>query len=160
MWVPCDDERTWIWSWTFSPDGEPLPPDVVEIERQQAGRAPGDVIAGTQRFKRNRDNDYLIDRQRQRTLNYTGIETIAAQDQAIQESMGPIADRSIEHLGTTDVAIIAARRLLLDACSAVAAGVRPPGADIEQITARPAERVLLTEQTWFEAMRQELVAVQ
>jgi phthalate 4,5-dioxygenase len=160
MWVPCDDEQTWVWSWTFSPDGELLPPEVVEIERRQAGRTADDVVPGTQRFKRNRGNDYLIDRQRQKTANYTGIETIAAQDQAIQESMGPVADRSLEHLGTTDVAIIAARRLLLEACSDVAAGTPPPGADLERISARPAERLLPHDQSWRDAMGEDLTAIQ
>ena len=160
IWVPADDEHTWIWSWTMTLNGEPLPPAVADLERRQAGRTLDDVVPGTERFKRNRDNDYLIDRERQRTVNFTGIETIAAQDQAIQESMGPIADRSLEHLGTTDVAIIAARRLLLDACDEAAAGACPRGADVHQVSARPAESLLPAEQSWLEAMREQLVAVQ
>ena len=43
----------------------------------------------------------------------TGIHGFAAQDQALQESMGPIVDRTRERLGTSDTAIIAMRRLLL-----------------------------------------------
>ena len=160
MWVPADDEHTWVWSWSITQKGEPLPADVVEVERRQAGRTADDVIPGTARFNRNRANDYLLDRQRQRTDNYTGIETIAAQDQAIQESMGPIANRSIEHLGSTDVAIIAARRLLLEACDAVASSAPPLGARLEQIVARPAEMLLHVDQPWLESMREHLVAAQ
>jgi phthalate 4,5-dioxygenase len=160
MWVPSDDEHTWVWSWTFTPDGAPLPSEVVEMERRQAGRTSDDVIPGTSRFRRNRDNDYLIDRQRQKSVNYTGIETIAAQDQAIQESMGPIADRSNEHLGTTDLAIISARRLLLEACNDAQAGERPLGSDVEHVMARPTEGLLPTDRPWLEAMQDDLVAPQ
>ena len=43
--------------------------------------------------------------------------------------MGPLVDRTREHLGTTDRAIIAARQLLLEAIDDVNAGRRPRGAD-------------------------------
>jgi phthalate 4,5-dioxygenase len=157
MWVPLDDEQTWVWSWSHTADGEPLPHEVIDIERRQAGRTEQDVLPGTARFRRNRGNDYLIDRARQKTVNYTGIETIAAQDQAIQESMGLIADRSSEHLGTTDVAIIAARRLLLEACDDVDRGAAPLGSRLERISARPAEMLLPIDQPWLAAMRDQLV---
>jgi phthalate 4,5-dioxygenase len=49
------------------------------------------------------------------------------QDRAIQESMGPIVDRSKEHLGPADKAIIQMRRLLLQAVKTVAAGATPSG---------------------------------
>jgi phthalate 4,5-dioxygenase len=43
----------------------------------------------------------------------TGIHGFAAQDQALQESMGPLVDRTLERLGTSDTAIIATRRRVL-----------------------------------------------
>ena len=46
--------------------------------------------------------------------SFTGIDVIRNQDTAVQESMGPIFDRSREHLGTSDIAIIRMRRLMLD----------------------------------------------
>ena len=48
----------------------------------------------------------------QKTESYTGIDGINVQDRAIQESMGRIVDRSKEHLGPADKAIIQARKLL------------------------------------------------
>ena len=63
---------------------------------------------------RNKDNNYLVDREQQRTSTMTGIHGFASQDQAIQESMAPIVDRTRERLGTSDTAIIAMRRLLLE----------------------------------------------
>ena len=48
---------------------------------------------GRFRLAQNKDNDYLIDREAQRTSSYTGIAGIHQQDQAVTESMGPIFDR-------------------------------------------------------------------
>jgi phthalate 4,5-dioxygenase oxygenase subunit len=158
IWVPADDEHTWIWSWMYTANGEPLPADVIAAEKRSAGRQADDVLPGTLRFRRNQDNDYLIDRQRQRTANYTGIDVISAQDQAAQESMGAIADRSIEHLGSSDVAIIAARRLLLQACEDVEQGRDPVGSRLDVISARAAEMVLPHEKNWLEAMQEQLIA--
>ncbi len=79
-------------------------------------------------FGRNRDNDYGFDRRRQREVNYAGILGIPNQDAAVQESMGPIADRSRETLGTSDKAIIAYRRLLLDMAEALQGGQEPAAA--------------------------------
>ena len=52
------------------------------------------LIPGTWRRVRNKDNDYLIDRNMQRTHNYTGLPGNRAQDQAVTESMGAIFDRA------------------------------------------------------------------
>ena len=76
---------------------------------------------------RNRANDYLIDREAQRTRSFTGIEGISEQDAAIQDSQGFIADRTREHLGPTDLGIVRFRRCVLDAANALAAGVRAAG---------------------------------
>jgi hypothetical protein len=70
-------------------------------------------------------NDFLIDRELQRSWNYTGIMNIPEQDQAVTCSMGPITDRSQEHLGTSDAAIIALRRRLLTAARDIQEGKGP-----------------------------------
>ena len=61
--------------------------------------------------------------------SFTGIEGINTQDVAVQEGMGPITDRSEEHLGSTDRAIVQMRRLLLEATRTVEAGGTPRGVD-------------------------------
>lgn len=71
---------------------------------------------------RGRDNDYLQDRHFMRAGNFTGIKGIPAQDMAMWESMGPIADRTSERLGASDVAIVQWRRLMIEAAKAVAEG--------------------------------------
>jgi hypothetical protein len=77
---------------------------------------------------RNLDNDYLIDRHMQRTQNYTGISVIRTQDTAMTEGMGGVVDRSQEHLGTTDAAVIAARRRLISMARDLQQGIEPTAA--------------------------------
>ena len=77
-----------------------------------------DFASGRWRLSANRDNDYMIDRAAQKTVNYTGIGNIHLQDQAITESMGPIYLRQHEHLGTSDSMIIRTRRRLIKAAKA------------------------------------------
>ena len=72
-----------------------------------------------------------------RTKSYSGIRGIMTQDHAVQESMGPIVDRSREHLGASDRAVIAVRRLLLDSVHAFLQGREPLGLD----PAIPYERI-------------------
>jgi hypothetical protein len=84
--------------------------------------------------KANRANNYLQDRHVQRTVSFSGIRGIWAQDRACTEGMGAILDRSKEHLGPADVTVIHMRRLLLAAAAALrehgtpapGLGVTPP----------------------------------
>ena len=64
----------------------------------------------------------------QRTQTFTGIQVIRTQDTAMTESMGGIVDRSEEHLGTTDAAVIAARRRLLQMARDLQNGIEPSAA--------------------------------
>ena len=64
----------------------------------------------------------------QRTKNYTGIPISRTQDMAMTDSMGAIVDRTREHLGTTDAAIIAARRILLKLARELQEGQTPHAA--------------------------------
>src|SRR5206468_12626054 len=69
---------------------------------------------------------YLIDREIQRTQNYTGLPGNRVQDAMVTESMGPIYDRRSEHLGTTDQAIIFFRRQLIRMARGLEKGIEPP----------------------------------
>jgi len=73
----------------------------------------------------NRDNHYLMDRQKHR--NYSGMEGFATQDACITEGMGPIVDRTKEHLGASDGYIVAVRLFLLKAVRDLQRGIEPPG---------------------------------
>ncbi len=109
-WVPMDDENCWTWSINYQ--YQPL----SEAHRNELLEGHGNhtpLIPGTLRPVANKDNDYLIDRKAQRDKrSYSGVAGFAMQDASLQESMGPIADRSAERLVQTDKAIVLARRKL------------------------------------------------
>jgi phenylpropionate dioxygenase-like ring-hydroxylating dioxygenase large terminal subunit len=123
LWVPADDTHTWSFTYSYHPDRA-----LTDAERGgfASGRSfPPELIPGTFRPRRNVDNDYEIDREEQRARTFTGIYGINDQDRAMLDSMGPIVDRRIEHLGTSDLAIITARRRLLAAARDLERGIEP-----------------------------------
>jgi len=122
-WVPRDDETCWVWTMSWNPDG-PLSEEEWKAIREETF-VHANVEPVTFRPIRNAGNNYLIDLEKQRTTNMSGIKGFASQDQAIQESMGPVVDRTRERLGTSDTAIIAMRRLLLQEVRELQRGVEP-----------------------------------
>ena len=128
MWVPIDDDNTMLYSISFNPHRPFTAADLVDEAGWEGIHTEN--MAGVERPVANKDNDYLIDRALQASgKSYTGLKGFGIQDCAIQESMGPIADRSLEHLLVNDVAIAKIRRLLLDTLKDMAAGRNPPGLD-------------------------------
>jgi hypothetical protein len=125
IWVPIDDENCMVYNWFYSKNEVPLTKE-DRLERR-SGNGPADVDPANFRSRARRENDYLLDRQAQRSESYSGIDGVNTQDRAIQESMGRIVDRSKEYLGAADKAIIQTRRLLLKAVRTVAAGGTPDG---------------------------------
>jgi nitrite reductase/ring-hydroxylating ferredoxin subunit len=126
-WVPIDDDNTMNYSIEYWPD-RPLSETDHEFSAHGDFIHP-ELVPGTDRKIQNRANDYLIDRALQKSGHYTGIRGLGTQDCGIQESMGPIADRTRETLGVGDTAIAKIRRLLLQTLHDVAAGREPPGLD-------------------------------
>jgi phthalate 4,5-dioxygenase len=108
----------------------------------------------------NRSNDYLMDREKQRAgLLFSGVESIAIQDDSLQESMGPIQDRTREHLRLTDRGIVMARRKLIEAATALREhGVAPPGTEPQVQKVRSVATVLPQDQPFHEATRDALQA--
>ena len=128
-WVPIDDVTVSVINFSYSADPEiPLTRDFALASEADYGRGENDLLPDL-RLKKRGSNDYLIDRDLQKTQSFTGITGINTQDVAVQEGMGPIVDRSEEHLGSTDRAIVQMRRLLLEATRSVEAGRRPRGVD-------------------------------
>ncbi|HEY8579067.1 MAG TPA: Rieske 2Fe-2S domain-containing protein [Beijerinckiaceae bacterium] len=160
IWTPIDDETCFVFNTMYSYDADaPLPPDLVAGWESRAGRGPEHHIPGTFRLIRNQSNDYLIDRQTQKTRTFTGIEGVNTQDYALQEGMGPIADRSLEHLGASDKAIVAMRRMMLRAIDAVSAGEAPPGVAPETHgRVRPHDNYVPIGADWRAALEHELAA--
>jgi hypothetical protein len=123
--VPIDDHNCWVYCYTWNP-WRPI----TEVERAQMKGGAGihSQLGEDWRPLRNKDNDYLIDREAQRTVSFTGIRGISEQDAYIQDSQGPIVDRTVEHLGTTDIAIIEWRKLMLRLARDLREGQEPPQA--------------------------------
>mgnify|MGYP002639629818 CR=1 FL=1 len=106
MYVPIDDGSSWRWD--FGMTAEPMAPDEEIPRRDQIG--PGFVR------HRRADNDYLIDREEQRTKTFLGLGmNFLGHDAMATESMGRVYDRTTEHLAVSDKGVIAVRRFLLKA---------------------------------------------
>ncbi|MGH7302427.1 MAG: Rieske 2Fe-2S domain-containing protein, partial [Candidatus Rokuibacteriota bacterium] len=110
---------------------------------------------GKFRLAQNKDNDYLIDRAAQKTESFTGIAGIHQQDQAVTEGMGPIYDRTQEHLGSSDAMVIRTRRRVLNAARALRDKVTaPPGVDDPTVYRHRSGGVILPRDAdWLEATR-------
>ena len=154
MWVPMDDETTMVFNRVFTKDGT----DLNEEDRleRSLGNGPLHVDQTTFRPHASKSNDYLIDRAVQRAESFTGIDGVNAQDRAIQESMGRIVDRSKEHLGPADKAIIQARKKLRDAVRAVAAGQTPEGLGTTYYSLCANEGVLPRDADWRETLTPDM----
>ena len=143
-WVPMDDENCMAWSMTFHPT-QPIPEKHVALIKDGNG-VHAELIPGTFRPVANRTNDYLIDRAKQKNgRHYSGVRGLAMQDASIQESQGVIADRSKEHLVTTDRAIVAARQRLIKAGEDLQKGGKAPGLSPEDQLVRSASFVIPVE---------------
>jgi phenylpropionate dioxygenase-like ring-hydroxylating dioxygenase large terminal subunit len=123
VWVPIDDEHCFQMVNFYHPE-RPLTDEERAFYESGTTNTPL-KIPGTFKPIPNKSNDYLIDRQLQRTRNYTGITGSGTEDYAMAESMGPIMDRTKEHLGTADVGIILRRRALLRMARDLQRGIEP-----------------------------------
>jgi phenylpropionate dioxygenase-like ring-hydroxylating dioxygenase large terminal subunit len=149
FWVPMDDHTCMVWNFMYSLD-EALTDD--QRREYGNGNGPDHVDQTTFRSVRNARNRWGMDRQVQKTETFSGIEGVNTQDRAVQESMGFVVDRSQEYLGPADKAIIAMRRLLLQAASTVQEGGDPPGVKSSLSHVRAVERILPDDVDWREAM--------
>jgi phthalate 4,5-dioxygenase len=149
--VPIDDETCWRYTMAvqrlsfpaYVPTGSvfDLTPFRTRSNAPRAGIIPRDFNAA---------NDYQIDRDVQRASTFSGVYDFASQDSMVTESMGPIYKRWNEHLGTTDVAVIRMRTVLINAAKALAGGTEPPalGGSGDFSDIRGAEKVLDAGEDW------------
>lgn len=121
MLVPVDDVNTmfyWI-AWHPDPDKGISQDAWRKFCDAEVGK---DVEPVTFRKKRNAENNYLQDREAMKAGDFTGITGIPTQDMAMWESMGPIADREKDRLGSSDKAIFTFRTQMYRAAQVVAKG--------------------------------------
>jgi len=103
----------------------PMPPTVARNRSGSTSREHSRMRPSATRM-RNARNNYLQDRRMQKTVNFTGIEDFLNHDACATESMGAIFDRSREHLGVSDKAVIAVRKFLLTTVKKFQSGKEPP----------------------------------
>ena len=161
-YVPMDDEHTLHWEIGYGlMDVAELPVEARGSEGRPPAPRPVDWFKpntsdryGRFNMIQNMANDYLIDRAAQRAWkSYTGIPGIRQQDMAVTESMGPIFDRTSEHLGSTDALIIRTRRRMIEVARALdEQGTVPPGVDAPEVYRQRSGGVILPrDANWWDA---------
>jgi nitrite reductase/ring-hydroxylating ferredoxin subunit len=158
FWIPIDDENCWAYSFDYLPTRA-----LTTAERQYMKDGLGvhnEYVTGTYRPLQNKDNDYMIDREAQRRgETFSGVKGISMQDASVQESMGPIVDRTKERLVSADSGIIKARRKLLLAATALReSGTVPPGVDPAHQRVRSVSVVLPREDSFLDSCRDAVTA--
>jgi phthalate 4,5-dioxygenase oxygenase subunit len=120
MLVPIDDVNTMFYWIAWHPD--PKKGISQEEWRRFCAATPGVDLDDGFRKKRTLANRYLQDREAMKRGDFTGIRGIPTQDMAMWESMGPIVDRSRDKPGSSDVAVVQFRRMMVNAAKRVAEG--------------------------------------
>jgi phthalate 4,5-dioxygenase len=158
FWVPIDDENCWVYTFDYHPTRALAPEERQAMQEGHGVHSRN--IPGTYRPQENKDVDYLMDREAQkRGETFSGVRGIAQQDASLQESMGPVVDRTKERLVPTDTGIIKARQKLRKAVEALRdEGVTPPGVDPAHHRVRSAAIVLPQEEAFIESCRDALAA--
>ncbi len=165
-WVPVDDQNTITWTMAVHSSRTPEEQERALHNPMATHAAPEQLLPptsapyGAWRPALTRENDYLLDRQGEKTERFCSVAGVWAQDQAVQESMGPIYDRTKEHLGSADLAITHIRHRLIQAALALRKrDETPPGArNGAAYQVRSASIVLPRDVPWIEGTRDHLVA--
>ena len=116
IYVPIDDTHSWRYD--LGVLDKPLDALKSRDDRNQ-------FLDGNFRKIPNMSNDYLQDREMQKSDNFTGMSGFLAQDSCVTETMGPRFDRSKEYLGQSDAGIVAVRNALLKAIGDLEKGRQP-----------------------------------
>jgi phthalate 4,5-dioxygenase oxygenase subunit len=145
IFTPVDDERTMYYGIFFSQNGTNVSDESV---RQEYHAVPGEHLDRNWYKLDTEANWYGQDRALMKKGDWTGIKGFSNQDMACQESMGPIVDRTQEHLGTSDKAIIRFRKRMIDASRAYAADGSLVGAGVDYSKVRSEQLVVPIERPW------------
>jgi nitrite reductase/ring-hydroxylating ferredoxin subunit len=149
--VPVDDPTTYRYNFTTQPPQNPRGlggPPFYTFEKYPFEMMRTTMGSGDMPRKYTRDNDYGIDRVTQKGISFSGIPDFRSQDNMSTETAGPIYDRTREHLGSTDVAVIRMHRMLLRAAKGLANGEEPPALTGEFRSIRGAEKILEPDEDW------------
>ena len=129
MEVPMDDEHTA----SYLVDASELAPLDVQARLRRSGFTAANYSDNT--FKASEANRYGQDRRAMREKrSWSGLDGLTEEDAAITLSMGPIYDRTTEHLVAADAAIVKLRQRLLESVAAEESGSDPVGLDIADLS--------------------------
>ena len=132
FFVPMDDNHCVNWSVNWHPARALRESEIEELRRGDGAHycdylpARPDLPYGDIRCADNAKNNYDRDLKAQSERRYFGVKGVGLQDQSIQESQGEVADRTAEHLGSADLAVIEVRRLLREDAERVRQGSNDP----------------------------------
>ncbi|HXP94975.1 MAG TPA: Rieske 2Fe-2S domain-containing protein [Candidatus Binatia bacterium] len=126
IFVPMDNEHTMLFDVFHSQNGTAV--DEAGL-RRSLNVEPGVDLDEDWFPLGHAKNRWLQDREEMKQGSWTGIKGFQKQDIAAQESMGALVDRSQEHLGQSDVAVIVMRRRMREAVKAFQAGAPLIGQD-------------------------------
>jgi phthalate 4,5-dioxygenase len=134
-WVPIDDDRLMVFAFSWHPT-RPL-----TAEERQGKSSVADfhseLIPGTFTPVHNKSNDYAGPDAPPAQQPWMRIKKVQHQDVAMTESMGPLYDRTQEHLGKSDTVLVQARQRLINAARRLGEGAEPPGLDPKDFRRRP-----------------------
>ena len=171
-WIPIDDENTMVFGATYHPNRPLTEEEIGRLETRGSVYSVGSDVGflpedptkpGSQwRPRQNITNDFWNDVSAQKSERWSSIPNLFAQDSGMQETMGPIYDRTKEHLVSTDSGIIHTRHRLIDAARALRdRGELPLSvSDPSLFAIRSAAVVLPKSENWAEATREHRIALQ
>jgi len=153
MFIPIDDENCWRFFVAPKDRGQLNPRGLgganlfsfAPFSTPITGRRDGVVPR-----MYTMENDYQLSYEARREGNFSGVSDFVSQDFMVTESMGPIYDRTEEHLGSTDKAISRMRHILISAAKGLASGQEPPVVDagLDYGSIRGAEKILEPGEDW------------
>ena len=149
MLFPIDDVNTMFYWIAWHPD--PQKGITQDAWRKFCAAEVGVELDENYKKSINIDNMFKQDREAMKKGDFTGITGIPAQDMAMWESMGPIASRDSEILGTSDLSIVKFRQQMLKAAETVASGGPAIGTEknrIPQVQLASYERILPQSADW------------
>jgi phthalate 4,5-dioxygenase len=130
-WIPVDDHHCTRYSIGLSPDEDidhAAADSLTPPGKPQQFTLNDGTVIDTMIPYGTKANQYLIDRDLQKAGHYSGITSIPMQDKAMIEGMTRVVERNLEHLGSSDIAVIAARRRLMKLARDLEHGIEPVAA--------------------------------
>ena len=151
-----------VWTITFNAEGPLTDDQRKEVDWEMLGGGlhvkpehylpPTPEAGGAWKTRANLSNDFLIDRQAQGHSRLFGVPGVALQDAAVQESMGPIQDRTRENLCSSDLGVIRARRAWMQGARDLESSGQAPRGVLapESYFVRAVAAVLQKDESWEE----------